>query len=117
MLKYFLIILIKDNFLWLLYLIFSSILYFIFSSQYNSNIRLSRNISSNILPVATVIKGSIIWFLLDAFNSSDADYLLMFGADGNNEPEEIPKMLSKIKEGYDQVINSRFSKTSKKKGE
>jgi len=36
----------------------------------------------------------------------------MFGADGNNEPEEIPKMLEKIKEGYDQVIISRFGKTS-----
>ena len=58
-------------------------------------------------------KGSHGAAILDAFNSTDADYLLMFGADGNNEPEEIPKMLSKIKEGYDQVINSRFSKTSK----
>ena len=50
--------------------------------------------------------------ILDGFNSSDADYLLMFGADGNNDPEEIPKMLEKIKEGYDQVINTRFGKTS-----
>ena len=57
-------------------------------------------------------KGSHGAAIFDAFESSDADYLLMFGADGNNEPEEIPKMLEKIKEGYDQVINSRFSETS-----
>ena len=57
-------------------------------------------------------KGTHGGAIFDAFESSDADYLLMFGADGNNEPKEIPKMLEKIKEGYDQVINSRFSKTS-----
>lgn len=67
----------------------------------------------NIKVLMQTTKGSHGAAILDAFNSSDADYLLMFGADGNNEPEEIPKMLSKIKEGYDQVINSRFSKTSK----
>lgn len=57
-------------------------------------------------------KGSHGAAIFDAFESSDADYLLMFAADGNNEPQEIPKMLEKIKEGYDQVINSRFGKTS-----
>ena len=67
----------------------------------------------NIEVLIQTTKGSHGAAILDAFNSTDADYLLMFGADGNNEPEEIPKMLSKIKEGYDQVINSRFSKTSK----
>ena len=36
-------------------------------------------------------KGSHGAAILDSFNSSDADYLLMFGADGNNEPEEIPR--------------------------
>ena len=36
----------------------------------------------------------------------------MIGADGNNEVDEIPKMLEKIQEGYDQVVNSRFAKTS-----
>ena len=57
-------------------------------------------------------KGSHGAAILTGFEATNADYLLMFGADGNNEPEEIPKMLEKIKEGYDQVINSRFSKTS-----
>ena len=57
-------------------------------------------------------KGSFGAAIYDGFESTDAEYLLMFGADGNNEPEEIPKMLEKIKEGYDQVIISRFGKTS-----
>jgi glycosyltransferase involved in cell wall biosynthesis len=48
----------------------------------------------------------------DGFEHADADILIMFGADGNNEPDEIPKIVSKMKEGYDQVIVTRFSKTS-----
>ena len=48
----------------------------------------------------------------DGFEHTDADILIMFGADGNNEPDEIPKIISKMKEGYDQVIVTRFSKTS-----
>ena len=57
-------------------------------------------------------KGSLVSAIYHGFESTKAEYLLMFGADGNNEPEEIPKMLEKIKEGYDQVIISRFGKTS-----
>ena len=48
----------------------------------------------------------------DGFEHTDADILIMFGADGNNEPDEIPKIIAKMKEGYDQVMVSRFSKTS-----
>ena len=48
----------------------------------------------------------------DGFEYTDADILIMFGADGNNEPNEIPKIISKMKEGYDQVIVVRFGKTS-----
>ena len=48
----------------------------------------------------------------DGFEHTDANILIMFGADGNNEPDEIPKIIAKMKEGYDQVIVSRFSKTS-----
>tara|TARA_Y100001936_G_scaffold225417_1_gene243885 strand:+ start:29447 stop:30118 length:672 start_codon:yes stop_codon:yes gene_type:complete len=48
----------------------------------------------------------------DGFEYTDADILIMFGADGNNEPNEIPKIISKMKEGYDQVIVARFGKTS-----
>jgi len=48
----------------------------------------------------------------DGFEYTDAELLIMFGADGNNEPDEIPRMISKMKEGYDQVIVTRFGKTS-----
>ena len=50
--------------------------------------------------------------IFDGFEYSKADVLLMFGADGNNEPEEIPKMIEMMKKGYDQVIITRFGKTS-----
>jgi len=50
--------------------------------------------------------------ILTGFEATNADHLIMFGADGNNEPEEIPKLIEKIKDGYDQVIISRFGKTS-----
>ena len=41
----------------------------------------------------------------DGFEHTNADMLIMFGADGNNAPDEIPKIISKMKEGYDQVID------------
>ena len=50
--------------------------------------------------------------IYDGFEYTDAEMLIMFGADGNNEPEEIPRMISKMNEGYDQVIVTRFGKTS-----
>ena len=40
-------------------------------------------------------KGSLGAAIFDAFEASNSDFLLMFGADGNNEVEEIPKMLKK----------------------
>lgn len=51
-------------------------------------------------------------FLMGA-NASNADYIIMWGPDGNFEPEEIPKFAELAMEGYyDQVIISRFAKTS-----
>jgi len=50
--------------------------------------------------------------IYDGFEYTDADILIMFGGDGNNEPDEIPRIISKTKEGYDQVIVTRFGKTS-----
>ena len=50
--------------------------------------------------------------IYDGFEYTDAEMLIMFGADGNNEPEEIPRIISKMNEGYDQVIVTRFGKTS-----
>ena len=41
-----------------------------------------------------------------------SDNIIIFGPDGNHEPEEIPRLIQKIEEGYDQVIVSRFTKQS-----
>jgi glycosyltransferase involved in cell wall biosynthesis len=44
-----------------------------------------------------------------------SDYVLFFGPDGNCLPEEMPKLIQKIKDGqYDAVHTSRFGKNAKK---
>ncbi len=43
------------------------------------------------------------------------DILVYFSPDGNEVPEDIPKLIKKINQGYDMVIASRFSKFSKSK--
>ena len=50
--------------------------------------------------------------LLTGVNASAADHFIMWAPDGNFEPEEIPKLVKKAEEGFDQVIVSRFAKTS-----
>ena len=44
--------------------------------------------------------------------STKSDNIVIFGPDGNHEPEEIPQLIRKVQEGYDQVIVSRFAKDS-----
>ena len=44
--------------------------------------------------------------------NAKGDILVFFSPDGNEVPDDIPKLISKIKEGYDMVIASRFSKQS-----
>ena len=44
--------------------------------------------------------------------STKSDNIVIFGPDGNHEPEEIPQLIRKVQEGYDQVIVSRFAKGS-----
>src|SRR5512136_1932848 len=36
------------------------------------------------------------------------EYVITFSPDGNSPPEYIPKLIEKIKEGYDMVIGSRY---------
>ena len=50
--------------------------------------------------------------ILDGVQSTNSDVIVIFGPDGNHEVEEIPKLIKKINEGYDQVIISRFGKGS-----
>jgi len=50
--------------------------------------------------------------ILTGVNHTKSDFILIWSPDGNHEPEEIPKLIAKIKEGYDQVLISRFGKGS-----
>lgn len=50
--------------------------------------------------------------ILAGFEATNSDNIVIFGPDGNHDPKEIPILIEKMKEGYDQVIISRFSKTS-----
>ena len=43
---------------------------------------------------------------------TNSDYIMFFSPDGNDEPEAIPQMISKISEGFDIVHISRFGKHS-----
>jgi glycosyltransferase involved in cell wall biosynthesis len=49
----------------------------------------------------------------DALNNTEGDVLIYFSPDGNENPDDIPKLIEKIKEGYDLVIASRFTKNAK----
>jgi len=66
----------------------------------------------NLTVVQQTTKGKHVAAIFDGFEYTDADILIMFGGDGNNEVEEIPKILSKTMDGYDQVIVTRFGKSS-----
>ena len=50
--------------------------------------------------------------IITGVESTNSDYIVIFGPDGNHDPMEIPQLIEKIKEGYDQVLISRFGKTS-----
>jgi len=43
-----------------------------------------------------------------AMASTDSDYIIFYSPDGNEDPEDIPKLIDKMEEGYDMVICSRF---------
>ena len=45
---------------------------------------------------------------LDALEHVDGDIIITFSPDGNSVPEIIPQLVSKMKEGYDLAIVSRY---------
>ena len=45
--------------------------------------------------------------------NANGNTLVYYSPDGNEVPEDIPKLIGKINEGHDMVIASRFSKLSK----
>lgn len=44
----------------------------------------------------------------EAFDQIEGDVIIPFSPDGNSIPEDIPKLIAKIEEGYDIVIASRY---------
>jgi len=42
------------------------------------------------------------------FDAATGDIIIPFSPDGNSLPEDIPKLIDKIREGYDMVIASRY---------
>lgn len=47
-----------------------------------------------------------------ARNEAKGDYLVFFSPDGNEDPNDIARLIAKLKEGYDMSIASRFMKGS-----
>ena len=45
-------------------------------------------------------------------DATESDFVIFFSPDGNDEPEDIPRLIQKTKEGYDVVHISRFGKNS-----
>lgn len=50
--------------------------------------------------------------VLTGIEESTGDKIIIFGSDGSNETSEIPQLVEKSLEGFDQITISRFGKTS-----
>tara|TARA_B100000029_G_scaffold27791_1_gene27107 strand:- start:1850 stop:2515 length:666 start_codon:yes stop_codon:yes gene_type:complete len=50
--------------------------------------------------------------ILEGIESTNSDFIVIWSPDGNHEPEEIPLLIKKSQEGFDQVIISRFANGS-----
>ena len=50
--------------------------------------------------------------ILTGVEKTKSENIIIFGPDGNHEVEEIKRLNSKIKDGFDQVIINRFGKNS-----
>ena len=53
--------------------------------------------------------------LINGINSAIGDIIIFIDGDGQDDPSEIPKLLSGINRGYDFVIGSRFVEDDSKK--
>jgi len=45
---------------------------------------------------------------IEAWPKITGDYVITFSPDGNCPPEDLPKLIQKIKEGFDMVVASRY---------
>jgi glycosyltransferase involved in cell wall biosynthesis len=49
----------------------------------------------------------------EGLRKASGDIVVFFSGDGNEEPSDIPRMVEKMREGYDLVIATRFSRRSR----
>ena len=50
---------------------------------------------------------------IEAMEKVSGDVVITFSPDGNSDPDRIPELIGKIKEGYDIVISSRYLEGAK----
>jgi glycosyltransferase involved in cell wall biosynthesis len=50
---------------------------------------------------------------VEALEYVDSDVIITFSPDGNSDPDRIPDLVSRMKEGYDMVIVSRYAEGAK----
>lgn len=58
-------------------------------------------------------KKGVRYAYIEAFPHISGDIVITFSPDGNSIPELIPKLIEKMKEGYDMVIVSRYKDDAK----
>ncbi len=58
-------------------------------------------------------KKGLRYVLIEALEHIQGDVIITFPPDGNSIPELIPKLVDKMKEGYDMVIASRYADGAK----
>jgi glycosyltransferase involved in cell wall biosynthesis len=50
---------------------------------------------------------------IESFEKANGKYIIFFSPDGNENPEDIPKLIDGLKDGYDIVIASRYMRGAK----
>ena len=81
--------------------------------DYNSKdgtVELAKKMGLKVIPQLNKGRGNAFRIGME---HATGDILVYFSPDGNEIPEDIPKLIDKINEGYDMVIASRFSRLSK----
>jgi glycosyltransferase involved in cell wall biosynthesis len=58
--------------------------------------------------VASQLRPGLHYAIYDIVYSLETDYVVEFSPDGNCKIEQLPEMVAKLREGYDQVVVSRY---------
>ncbi|MBS0546238.1 MAG: glycosyltransferase family 2 protein [Proteobacteria bacterium] len=60
------------------------------------------------LTVVSQIRPGLHFAIYDIVHALDTDYVVEFSPDGNCKVEQLPELIAKLQEGYDQVVVSRY---------